>query len=156
MKKVRRRTEVNAEKAARASVFQDWFQDRLAAAQKRTTERRKLAAQSEPEGGGHGVTVAMRNVRRPEPLWIHQHTGKPARDLRHDRDRDTGKVRTWPRDLRASSTNVPYVNPARDLKPGRWWKLRPERQIELSLQLAKFRARRDAGGKHRGGGSNVS
>ena len=142
--KVRRRTEVNAEKAARTSVFRDWFQDRLAAAQKRAAEQRKLAEQSEREGGGHGVTVAMRNIQKPEPQWVHKHTGTPARDRRHDRDRDTGAVRNWPRDLRAPSSNVPYVNLKRDLKSKRWWRLRPERQIELAVQLAAFRAKRDA------------
>jgi len=92
----------------------------------------------------HGKTLLMRNIRKPAPQWIHKHEHKAARDRRHDRDRTTGAVRNWPRDLRAPAQNTPYVNLARDLKPKRWWKLRPERQIELALQLAEFKAKRDA------------
>jgi hypothetical protein len=97
----------------------------------------------------HGKTLQLNNIRPKPPLWVHQHHGKPASERRKSRNRITGAVRTWPSDLRAPATNTPYVNPQRDLKRHRWWKLRPERQIELAIQLAEFRAKRDAGGKHR-------
>ena len=132
MNKVRRRTEVSAEKRATATVMREWLQDKIAAAQKRKSDERKLIEQSEPEGGGHGVTVAMRNIRRPEPKWIVRHEHMPVRHR--------------------PGQNVPHVNPLRDLKPKRWWHLRPERQIELAVQLAAFRAKRDA----RRGGSDAS
>lgn len=114
--KVLRRAEMTAAKRARAGVMREWLQDRVAAAQKRAADRRELAATSEP--GGHGVTVAMRNIRRPEPEWVVTHEHAPAAQRRKFRT-DGGKVRTWPGDLREPGRNVPYVNPARDLKPAR-------------------------------------
>lgn len=50
----------------------------------------------------HGITLKMRNIRKPAPVSIHRH--------RRD-DGMAGKL--------AASPFRPYVNPARDLKPGR-------------------------------------
>lgn len=50
----------------------------------------------------HGVTLRMLNIRGPAVQWIHKH----ARE---------GGPKSWLN----PTPFVPYVNPARDLKPGR-------------------------------------
>lgn len=60
----------------------------------------------------YGITNLMRNIRKPGPQWIHK----------HERE---GGAKSWlnPKPF------VPYVNPARDLRPGR--RLRAELRSEV-------------------------
>jgi hypothetical protein len=57
----------------------------------------------------HGVTLLMRNIRRPAPIVIARHVGAPRRVRRSRRSEWKGSY----------VTNYPYVNPARDARPGR-------------------------------------
>lgn len=113
---------VNAAKRARATLLTEWHADRKAAALKRA-DRDKKAALLAPSGGGTGVTLTMRQIsgeakaREQEHLAINEgpnHAVRRAEAL-DERARDP---RTGRADL-AQSRNTPYVNLARDLKPGR-------------------------------------
>lgn len=115
MTRTRRQAEALTERRIRTQTFRSWLQDRIAAAQQRKREQNKARPST---GGGHGITVQMRNIRGGDAEWIVKHEHPAARDRRHYRD-DNGIVRTWPNYLRQPARNAPYVNPARDLKPGR-------------------------------------
>jgi hypothetical protein len=97
-----RRSEIKQAKVIRAAALRDWIQDRIAAA--------KAAGVGAAIGstGGHGVTQQMRAIQGPQREWVHHHDNTGAN--RQNR-RFLG--------MRVSSANQPYVNPARDLKPGR-------------------------------------
>lgn len=60
----------------------------------------------------HGITLKMQHIRKPAVQWIHK----------HERE---GGAKSWlnPKPF------VPYVNSARDLKPGR--RLRAELRGEV-------------------------
>ena len=58
----------------------------------------------------HGKTLLMRNIRTPQPQWVHQHT-TPSRRLK-------ATLRLKLADLTAPPCE-PYVNPERDLKRAR-------------------------------------
>lgn len=70
----------------------------------------------------HGKTLLMRNIRRPAPQWVHQHF-VPSVFFKD------GPLPMTRADKKAADLQ-PYVNPARDLKPGR--RLRSELQIETA------------------------
>lgn len=56
-----------------------------------------------------GKTLLMRNIRRPAPIVIQRHVGAPRR-VRRDRKLP------WKGSF---VRNEPYVDPARDRRPGR-------------------------------------
>lgn len=106
------RREIKHHKSVRAAALVAWFQDRIAAA--------KAAGVGAATGtvGGHGVTQQMRAIEGPKREWLHHHD-------------NTGMNRATRRATgRGASDNTPYVNPARDLKPGR--RLRPELRGDAS------------------------
>lgn len=98
------RQEVKRAKGVRAAALVEWFQDRIAAA--------KAAGVGAAVGstGGHGVTQEMRAIQGPQREWIHHHdnTGVGRASRRAAGRRGPG-----------GSENGTYVNPSRDLKPGR-------------------------------------
>lgn len=59
----------------------------------------------------HGKTLAMRNIRTPAPIYLQRHVGAP-RTVRRSKRLLLG----WKGSF---MDNVPYVDPARDLRPGR-------------------------------------
>jgi hypothetical protein len=61
----------------------------------------------------HGKTLLMRNIRKPAPQWVHEHTA-PTTAMRKA-DVLLGKVRA--RDI--PDRCEPYTNPDRDLRMGR-------------------------------------
>lgn len=61
--------------------------------------------------GGHGITRAMRSIRRRPPEWVHKHTAPAGWERRHKR-LDNGRVVN--RSVPLFASNTPYVNPDRD------------------------------------------
>jgi hypothetical protein len=112
MNEVRSRREVTNEKIERANSMRAWFSDARAAAFERRALKKKAALLT-PQPHGSGVTVDMRQIsaqaklRDQEALAIHE---GPNRAMR----RAHASHRATP-----ASINHTYVNPARDLKPGR-------------------------------------
>lgn len=107
------RTDVNAVKRGRAEAIRGWLEDRKAAALERKRLDEKAALLAGPEGGGSGVTVEMRQISAQAAVreleWIVINQGPNC-----ERRRNHPSHRSTP-----ASKNTPYVNPARDLKPGR-------------------------------------
>jgi len=58
----------------------------------------------------HGKTLLMRNIQPSNPIMIHRHVGAPRRVRRHR------KLLGW---TGSFVHNEPYVDPARDRRPGR-------------------------------------
>lgn len=117
------RAVINAAKRARAAQLSGWYQDCKAAALARIDRDKKSALLLGDLGGGSGVTIEMRRLsgeakaRELETLAINEgpnHASRRAEALRERaRDPRTGRADLTP------ARNTPYVNPARDLKPGR-------------------------------------
>ena len=65
-----------------------------------------------------GVTNLMRNIRRPAPEWVHEHTGanRGQRRMHAPKGPNQFGVMQSGATVYRSSTNTPYVNPMRDLK----------------------------------------
>lgn len=59
----------------------------------------------------HGKTLLMRNIRKPAPTVIQRHVGAPRWVRRNPR-----LLAEWKRSF---VRNEPYVDPARDERPGR-------------------------------------
>lgn len=59
----------------------------------------------------YGKTLLMRNIRRSAPIVVHRHVGAPRRVRRNLRLRSVWKG--------SYMTNDPYIDPARDRRPGR-------------------------------------
>lgn len=57
----------------------------------------------------YGKTLLMRNIRKPAKEWIHQHFVPEVKS--------TSTAKHWA--AKADANLQPYVNPARDLRPGR-------------------------------------
>lgn len=78
---IERRAQARASKATRRQTLRDWFDARRAAA-----DKRKIEAGAQRTSGGHGVTLAMRNIRRPAPQLLHRGGTyiNPARDLKRN------------------------------------------------------------------------
>lgn len=108
-----RRTEQLADRRRRGAELASWLQDRLGLAQKRNAIDRIGPRRV----SGQGETLRLKNisrraaVREPEVLANHVSPNRAAR-----RDRPG-----------LPNLNVPYVNPARDLKPGRRLRAEPEK-----------------------------
>lgn len=113
MGEVRSRRQVLNEKITRANAIRGWLEDRRAAAFERRALERKAALLA-PQGGGHGITITMRDISARaasrDVEWARHHVG-PNRAMRRAM---TPSHRAVP-----PSINHTYANPARDLRKDR-------------------------------------
>jgi len=102
-----RQREVRVEQETRRNFMREWLQDRLAVAQKRNAAGRRRRP------SGSGVTLTMveigQEAKRREPVFVVKHSGPNRAERR--RLLRTGRL--------VPVANRPYVNEARDSKPGR-------------------------------------
>lgn len=107
MAKRKSRKEVQREQAQRRESFVTWLQDRIETRRK----AKLLAGEAEVVPAGHGVTHYMRHVRNSVPQEVlAKHVGANREERRSAARRG---LPVPPR------MNTPYVNPERDLRPGR-------------------------------------
>lgn len=80
-----RRRETLARQRARGNELRAWLSERMAAANMAIVRQRKADLLSGEVGGGHGVTLEMREIRRPEPVTINMggYTGPNRQERRH-------------------------------------------------------------------------